>query len=282
MRNLKLLGAGIGALAIAAASPALAQDSYGENEFSGVYVGGSFGYTVMDSNSDEIVVFDTNRDGNFNDTVRTTAGADAFSTGFCNGQSRGATRAAGCDRHRDGIEYYGKIGFDQQFGSLVVGAVGEFGKSEVRDSVTAFSTTPANYVFNREMDWNAALRLRAGFAADRTLFYATGGGAYAKLDRSFSSTNTANSFTLVEEDGNHVWGWQAGGGVEQKIGSNFSIGLEYLYSRYNDDDSFVEVGRGSAPATNPFLLVNPAGTDMRRTDDRFDFHSLRATAAFRF
>ena len=39
----------------------------------------------------------------------------------------------------------------------------------------------------------------------------------------------------------------------------------------------------SAPATNPFVLApNTAGTDIRRSDDKFRWHSLRATAAFRF
>jgi len=282
MRIRHLLGAGIGALAFAvAATPAAAQDNYGANEFDGFYVGGSVGYTMRDSKSGEVVEFDTNLDGNFNDTVRTTAGADAFSFGFCNGAAAGSTRAAGCDRDRDDIEYYARAGFDKQFGRLVVGVVGEFGKTEMTDSITAFSTTPANYVFTRELDWNAALRARAGLAADRTLFYATGGGAYGKIDRSFSSTNTANSFTF-QDDSDHVWGWQAGGGIEQKLGNNFSVGLEYLYSRYDDDDRTIRVGPGTAPATNPFLLVNANGTDFRRGDNRFDFHSVRATAAFRF
>lgn len=275
-----LLGASLGVLAFAAA-PAMAQDSYGVNEFDGFYVGGSIGYTVQNNDVGEFVEFDTNLDGNFNDTVRTAAGADAFSPGFCNGAAISAVPGGTCVKDTDDIEYYAKVGFDKQFGSLVFGVVGEFGKTQIRDSVSAFSTTPANYVFTRELDWNAALRARAGFAADRTLFYATGGGAYAKLDRSFTSTNGANSFTL-NQDGDHVWGWQAGGGVEQKLGNNFSIGLEYIYSRYDDDDNTVMVGPGTAPATNPFLLVNAAGTDMRRSDTRFDFHSLRATAAFRF
>lgn len=36
-------------------------------------------------------MFDTNRDGNFNDTVRTTLGANAFSEGFCQGAAQGRT-----------------------------------------------------------------------------------------------------------------------------------------------------------------------------------------------
>lgn len=274
MRMRTLLGAGAAALTLAAA-PAMAQD--GEPAFDGFYVGGSVGYTVQNNDVGETIEFDAGRNGSFGDTIATSTGANAFSPGFCNGAATSSANSA-CTNDKDDIEYYGRIGFDKQMGKFVIGAVAEFGKTEARDSVTAYSTTPAFYTMTRELEWNGALRLRAGMVAgESTLFYATGGGAYAKLDNSFSSSNTANSFAVEGDD--MAWGWQAGGGVEQKIGRNFSIGLEYLYSRYDDSDSRVAVGTGTAGATNPFVLAG--GADFRRSD-KFDFHSLRATAAFRF
>lgn len=274
MRMRTLLGAGAAALTLAAA-PALAQD--GEPAFDGFYVGGSVGYTVQNNDVGETIEFDAGRNGSFGDTIATSTGADAFSPGFCNGAATSSVNSA-CINDKDDLEYYGRIGFDKQMGKFVIGAVAEFGKTEARDSVTAYSTTPAFYTMTRELEWNGALRLRAGLVAgESTLFYATGGGAYAKLDNSFSSSNTANSFAVEGDD--MAWGWQAGGGVEQKIGRNFSIGLEYLYSRYDDSDSRVAVGTGTAGATNPFVLAG--GADFRRSD-KFDLHSLRATAAFRF
>lgn len=274
MRIRTLMGAGVAALTLVAA-PAMAQD--GEPAFDGVYVGGSFGYTVQNNDVGETIEFDAGRNGSFGDTIATSTGADAFSPGFCNGAATSSANVA-CLNDKDDIEYYGRVGFDKQMGKFVLGAVAEFGKTEARDSVTAYSTTPAFYTMTRELDWNAALRLRAGMVAgESTLFYATGGGAYAKLNNSFSSSNAANSFAVIGDD--MAWGWQAGGGVEQKLGRNFSIGLEYLYSRYDDSDSRVQVGTGSAGATNPFVLAG--GADFRRSQD-FDFHSLRATAAFRF
>lgn len=274
MRMRTLMGAGVAALTLIAA-PAMAQD--GEPAFDGVYVGGSFGYTVQNNDVGETIEFDAARNGSFGDTIATSTGADAFSPGFCNGAATSSANVS-CLNDKDDMEYYGRIGFDKQMGKFVLGAVAEFGKTEARDSVTAYSTTPAFYTMTRELDWNAALRLRAGLVAgESTLFYATGGGAYAKLNNSFSSSNTANSFAVIGDD--MAWGWQAGGGVEQKLGRNFSIGLEYLYSRYDDSDSRVQVGTGTAGATNPFVLAG--GADFRRSSD-FDFHSLRATAAFRF
>lgn len=279
MRMRNLLGAaGVLALSLAAA-PAMAQDSADEAAFDGFYVGGSFGYTVQNNDIGETILFDRGSNGSFGEPITTAAGANAFSPGFCNGAATSNANVA-CANDKDDIEYYARVGADQQYGKWVIGAVAEFGKSEVRDSVSAFSTTPAFYTMTSELDWNAALRARAGYVAGQsTLFYGTFGGAYAKIDRSFTTGNTANSFTRVDDD-DMAWGWQAGGGIDQKIGDNFSIGLEYLYSRYNDKDDTIRVGTGTAGATNPFVLAG--GADLMRSDRKFDFHSLRATAAFRF
>lgn len=279
MRMRTLLGATAGALTLAvAAAPAHAQDAPSDEEFSGFYVGGSVGYTIQNNDVGETILFDAGQNGSFGDTITTSGGDNAFSPGFCNGAATGNANLA-CENDKDDIEYYARIGFDKQMGRVVLGLVGEFGKSQVSDSVSAFSTTPASYTMTRELDWNAALRARAGYTVGpKTLVYATGGGAYAKIDHSFTTSNTANSFALSGKD--EAWGWQAGGGLEQKLGSNVSVGVEYLYSRYNDDDARVNVGTGTAGATNPFVLAG--GADFARSENRFDFHSLRATAAFRF
>ena len=69
---------------------------------------------------------------------------------------------------------------------------------------------------------------------------------------------------------------------EHRFGDNFSVGLEYLYTTLDDDEARVEVGPGSAGATNPFLIVNPLGTDFARSDDEIELNSLRLTANWRF
>lgn len=282
MRKLSLMASATMLAIAATAAPAMAQDSYADDAepFTGVYVGGSFGYTVQPSDTGERVLFDTNRDGNFDNNVLTATGGNAFAPGFCNGYAETPTRGAGCLNDRDAIEYYARVGADKQIGSFVVGVMGEFGKSNASDSVTAFSSTPASYTFIRELDWNAAIRGRVGYTPGTTLFYATGGANYAKLNQTFITTNGANSFAASGDD--MAWGFSAGGGVEQKIGKNFSLGLEYLYTQLQDDDYNVAVGPGTAPATNPFLLVDPTGTDMRRSQGDWNMHSMRATAAFRF
>lgn len=282
----------IGATAVAlTASPAFAQMSdpapaptieaspppapVEDRPFQGFYVGGFVGYDVQPNDPGESIVF--NRGGSA--TVTTAAGADAFSPGFCNGAANGTGPDNGCRNDRDQFTYGGRIGFDLQKGPFVIGALAEFGDSRISDSVSAFSTTPASYTLTRSVNWEGGLRGRVGFAARNTLFYGTGGAGYARIKSDFSTTNTANAFAVTGT--RNKWGIQYGGGIEQKIGRHFSIGLEYLYHDYNTPDARVLVSQGTAPATNPFVLGGTT-TTFARSDTKFNWHSLRLTAAFRF
>lgn len=278
MRSFKTMAFAL-AITTACTAPALAQEDR-SNDFNGLYVSGVGGFSAQSNDGGDTAVFDTNRDGSFGDTVSTVGGANAFSPGFCGGYGAGPG-ATGCKGDQDRAEYWGRVGYDRRMGNFVVGALVEAGRTEARDRTTAFSSTPAAYRFSRGMDYAVAARLRAGYTPNGgILFYATGGGAYAKMDNEFSTTNTANSFTQSGSD--DAWGYQAGGGVEALVTRNISIGMEYLYSNFKDDDYFVAVGPGSAGATNPFLLVNSAGTNMRPSDDDFNYHSIRGTVSFRF
>lgn len=274
------------ALGLAALStPALAQTSDGfdrDSHFDGPYIGAFGGLGIVKDRRSDSIVFDTTGDGVNNDVVRTSTGANAFSPGFCAGAARGTTPDAGCRRDRDGAEYGIRIGMDSRMGeNFVVGGLIEGHRSRSRDATSAFSTTPANYVISRRLDYAISARARAGFTpGGGALFYVTGGGSYAKINHRFTTTNTANSFD-ERRDGKMVWGWQAGGGSELMLTNNISLGMEYLYSRYRDNKYNIDVGPGTAPPTNPFLIES-GGTNMELSNKRFQTHSLRATVGYRF
>ncbi|MES2857739.1 MAG: outer membrane beta-barrel protein [Pseudomonadota bacterium] len=279
------------ALALAGlAGPALAQSGEDSaNKWSGFYVGGNLGNSDPRGGDDATILFDTNLDGTFGDTVRTTTGADAFAPGFCGGASAARTPAGGCFEDNGGMEYGVRAGYDWQMGNLVFGLVGEYTNHDARDSVSAFSVTPAFYYFTRDLTSSAAIRGRVGLAFGQQndwLGYVTAGAVRGRLENEFETSNTANSFTLDGSSGltnsSDASGVQAGIGVERKIVNNFSVGLEYLRTRLEDEDTRVRVARGAAPATSPFILVNANGTDFRRSDEDFDIGSVRLTVNYRF
>jgi outer membrane immunogenic protein len=263
---------------VAAASPAAAQDA---GTWTGFYVGGHVGYGFQPNDGDETIQFDTNLDGTFGDTVNTSGAVNAFSPGFCGGTAPTTAPAGGCSKDRDRPEFGAHVGFDYQMESgFVVGVVADYTRSRLSDSVSAFSTTPARYTMTRRLRDAFSLRARAGIAAGDNLFYGTGGIVRGSFRNSFSTSNTANSFT---GNGNEKgYGYILGGGAEHRFGRNFSVGLEYQYRSIKADDYVVRAGPGTAGLTNPFRIVNANGTDFSRSGDRFTSHGVNLTASFRF
>jgi outer membrane immunogenic protein len=255
--------------------PAMAQSA----DWTGPYVGGRLGYTSQPNDKNETILFDTDLDGNFGDVVQTVSGADAFSRGFCGGATSNP-RATNC-RDSDGTEWAVHAGYDVQFGAIVVGVVGEYGRSDIEDGVSAFSSTPAVYTFNRRLRDHGSVRARAGLALGNTLAYATGGLAYGKVRRSFTTSNTVNTVT---ESGNDedTYGYRVGGGVEQRFSGGFSLGVQYLYTSLKDDEFQARLGGANVPVTNPFIQRNREGTDFRRSGNRFNSANLSVVASFRF
>ena len=259
--------------------------------WTGFYVSGSVGAALQKQKPSETVQFDTNLDGAFMDTVRTSAGVDAFSPGFCGGLAVNATAAAGCGNDDDGVDFGGRLGYDRQLGSFVLGAVVELSRSDITDSATAFSTTPAFYSFTRELNYVSGFRGRAGFGTSRILVYGTGGGAYGSVDQRFTTSNAVNTFVRSADSGDDdddaqgstigAWGYQAGGGLEVRLGARWSMTGEYLFTSLDDREDATIRSQGPAPATNPFILVNASGTDLRRSE-RFEFQNVRFGVSYRF
>jgi len=111
----------------------------------------------------------------------------------------------------DGAVYGGQVGYNWQAGSLVYGLEADFTKTWIDGG---------NDCCGHSINWLASVRGRAGLTAfdNRTLFYVTGGAAWADIDYSSSGTHSDTHF-----------GWVAGAGVERALTSNLSARVEYLY-----------------------------------------------------
>lgn len=275
---------------VATAALLLGAGSVAAQDWNGPYISLSAGGAMIDDDEGETVVFDTNLDGGFGDTVRTTGSIDAFGPstatpgGFCDGKATGNNLLAGCtDDDRFGGDFAARVGWDFQSGNWVYGVVGEAASVDVEDFVTAFSITPAAYQFNREVkEMVYAARVRGGYAFGKSLAYVTGGAAFAKVRDQYFTTNTTNSFAplMSEQD---ATGYQVGLGLETWLNDRITLGAEYLYTSLDTDEGLtVRTGPGTAPLTNPFRIVNPNGTDQRRTSDELAFHGFRVSLAARF
>jgi outer membrane immunogenic protein len=264
---------------LGSSSIAHAQMASSPGTWSGWHAGATVGAATLRDGSNNTVVFDKTLDGVFTDTILTAGGANAFSPGFCTGVSASTVPGGGCTQETRGLDLSGRVGYDWQMGRFVIGALGEVGTADLTDSLTAFSTTPASYTFTRELEWIGTVGLRAGIAGDRWLVYAGGGVAWAGLDQTFTTSNTVNTFVRTAED--KAWGYQAGGGIDLRVHERLTVGAVYSYTSLMDEDLFTVRAQGPAPATNPFILINPAGTDMQRAD-RMQWHSLRGVLSLRF
>jgi len=117
----------------------------------------------------------------------------------------------------DGFMGSTQFGVNSQTGQFVLGVEADVRRKST-DFIGASGLDLSN--FRNEQGWIGTLRPRAGVAADKWLFYGTGGLAYSSGDEArpgFASTPART-------------GWIVGGGVEYAPGKQWSLGLEYLYA----------------------------------------------------
>ncbi len=135
---------------------------------------------------------------------------------------------ASSNRNNGGIAG-GTLGFNYQIGAFVMGVESDFDWSGI-NGTTANALCSATGNCQTGNSWLSTVRGRAGFAADRILFYGTAGGVFG------NEQLTANGATTTHTQA----GWTAGVGVEAALAQNWTAKLEYLY---------VNLGTGTCPTT---------------------------------
>lgn len=149
-------------------------------------------------------------------------------TGFYAGLNLGGDwRASGPSA--SGVIGGGQVGYNWQYGSLVLGGETDIQGTSLHGSTVLFSAIGNSITSNTSLDYLGTLRGRVGLAHDRWLAYATGGLAYTSINH--------DGMGLVGVGGtysgsNEKAGFTVGGGVEWAFRDRWSAKAEYLYTQF--------------------------------------------------
>ncbi len=127
------------------------------------------------------------------------------------------------------------IGYNYQVSQFVFGLEGD-----VNGASTRAGNTFNGLAYGLHENEDFSIRGRIGYAFDRILVYATGGGAYGNFHTSYNDGVAFDSFN------NGHFGWTVGGGIEYAIDNNWSVRAEYRYTDYGsqtDSPVFSDFGR---------------------------------------
>lgn len=146
-----------------------------------------------------------------------------------------AIGVAGPDLRMDGAVLGGQLGYDLKVDPrFVVGVVGDFAWSGIHGTANV-----AGLQMTRDMKWIGNLDVRAGYLiTPQTLAYLIGGLSVAKFNTDirnigWSGSGYGPSFADASSS-DTKWGWNIGGGLESKIGRNWSIFGDARYHKFGD------------------------------------------------
>jgi len=251
----------VASVACAIAAPAIAADLSGQPYYykapapigaavfswTGFYVGGNVGAKW----------------GRFDETVTAAPAFPAGTVAFPTAESD--TSAVGG----------GQIGYMWQAGQWVLGIEGDIDSARLRSSVTTGTGVPAPFLAGDTIglrnDWQGSVRGRVGWAFDRVLIYATGGGSWANLKTTgtFLPVGTTPGLTTSRDE--TLFGWTAGGGVDFAITGGWSIGGEYRFTRYDRDNTFA-LGALPISATTTTPISTTTNLDTHEVTARLNYH----------
>ena len=135
---------------------------------------------------------------------------------------------ASSDTRANGVVYGVGAGFDFQAGGAVVGVEGEVSDSTADRCVSGLVVAGDRTCVNAGRDLYAGGRV-GGLVAPSTLIYAKAGYTNARINADYTTaTGGPASFRLRD----NLDGVRVGGGVEQAVGRNAFVKVEYRYSKY--------------------------------------------------
>ncbi|WP_068315217.1 outer membrane protein [Polycladidibacter hongkongensis] len=132
---------------------------------------------------------------------------------FAGVDAKGATVGA-LDDNTNGVSVGVHGGYNFMVSpNVVLGAEADIQYNDINNKVSGSKLSS---------DWNGSLRARAGYAVDRTLFYGTGGVAFAQFTASDAGA----------KDSKNAVGYVIGAGVEHALTENLTTRIEYAYQDF--------------------------------------------------
>jgi outer membrane immunogenic protein len=202
--------------AVAADMPsANAPPPIADYSWTGCYIGANTGYAWGSSNV------------TYTQTGAFLTAANPANVAFANG-------LGSSNINMNGFTGGGQIGCNYQVGSFVFGieADGEYvglSGTAATSGTLPVGAAPVSSSTSVSAHGLFTLRPRAGFAVDRTLFYATGGYAAGTVDYSQTFTHLASNSVEAGAVSSTASGWSVGAGIEYAMTNNWTIRGEYLY-----------------------------------------------------
>jgi outer membrane immunogenic protein len=171
----------------------------------------------------------------------------------------------------------GHVGVNWQFmPSLVLGVEGDISWTSIDDDASLLLANGRTLFVSREFKWLASVRGRLGFTWDQFMIYATGGGAWARVDIDAALFPPVSPSTVLPpifsvSHGDTRSGWVAGGGVEWAPGGgNWSTRVEFLHYQFDNFDR-----------DNTFLLTGTTWRARHHSDD-LNVNVIRFGASYKF
>jgi len=248
-----------GAAGLAFAVPALAQPASDTVDWTGPYVGLNVGWTGPSSQVSPGTATTNQLTGVSAGGGAVTVPAATFGTSQMDYSSSSVTGG-------------GQVGYNKQYGHLVLGLEGDMDAVGGRAGQFADYALPATGLTSGSTvtighftspNWTSTVRGRVGYATGKLLVYGTGGLAIADVSQSavygYRPTTTAavaaanpgvayGPYSNFSSQDNTLTGWTVGAGAEWALNKQVSIGAEYRHSDYGT--STYNLGSGAANATS--------------------------------
>jgi outer membrane immunogenic protein len=186
----------------------------------------------------------------------------------------------GFSGYKTGLTGGGFVGYNYQFGRMVVGAEADFAAKKLESSATGTMAASATYSGGASSDpasanrtefftglvrqnWDASARLRVGgLITPSILLYGTGGAALGSVDSAFTYSATTMYSLLGGGSVTHTafgtgsWndtrlGWTAGAGIEAALAANWKVRAEYRFTegRATQNVPLIRTSNGALPNT---------------------------------